>query len=817
LVIGHYYFVSLGTKIRYDFLAMSRLFAFILCFTTTYLSHAQTGLLWYTPQSAEQGPAEGAGGIVSYTSWPDLAQQVAQRPGKPYYLRLRLSQPTEADWQALQTLPSPHRLHVTIMDTMLDSRLLNLMAQWPALRRLGLAAEVLPSSFTMVVNDKGEATIVSGRASKYGRLPQNGWEKLTGLTEVVIEGGFEPNQVLETLQAVPNLAVLDLQTFTSTNPRLVVPLSRLKKLRELTLHERDVWGSYVSALKDLVHLKKLTLTTGFISELNETLRSLPNLSTLRLTCISGRVNGKQQPSLATLRLGTLAALDTLELEAVGNQSVPISLDSTFVGLTSLRSLKANRIPLAAFPESLTANASLTTLHLPKCGLTALPATFDRLAALEDVLLDENPLGNVPDALCRQPRLRQLSLNNCELDSLPEAIGQLTTLTDLSVASNRLGESTLGTLPASIGTLRTLRSLNVGSNGLGTLPKAVGTLPNLETLAAFSNDLMALPAGFPTLKHLHLANNSFTELLLLPDTFRKLKTLTFDGNSLTALPEAIGQLDSLEFLSVNDNGLVALPTSIGRLQKLKHLSLDQNRIGQLPAEVGALGTLQLISLTNNPLETLPDAIGNWTSIQTARLQLPRLRHVPEAIGNWRQLRDLTIESDALLVLPEALTQCRRLTHLHIGGARLIGIPESIGTLQALRSLTLLGRLDSLTQQGIGAVVSLPGSLTNCQALDELIVRQQRQFEGTELLQIATQLPQLERLIMANCGLTELGYVDWKSLKAKVLNLSQNRLSALPASLPDMPHLREVDFSENNLPAALNHAFMSAKALRLAMEQ
>jgi erbb2-interacting protein len=754
---------------------------------TTYLSHAQPSprLLWYVPQSAERAPADDSTGIITYTTWADLAQQVARRPAQPYYLRLRLNQPTEADWQTLQTLPSPHRLHVTTTDTVVAAPLLDVMATWPALRRLELNAEVLPSSYTMVVNARGEATIVTGKAPKFCRLPKQGWERLPHIEAVKIEAGFEPSRALETLQYLPNLTTLELHMFFFEDTKLLVPLGRLAKLRELTLTGRDLRGDYVAGIKTLVNLEKLTLSTGFMAELNQTLRHLPKLRALNLTYAPNRRPGASTKGmqLADLRLGTLPNLDTLVLEGAFAEAAPVAADSTFAGLTSLRSLTMKRIALASLPASLTANASLAVLHVPKCRLATLPETLDRLTALSDLLLDENPLGNVPGPLCRLPRLRHLSLNSCDLDSLPAAIGNLATLTELSLASNRLS-----TLPASVGALQNLQSLNVGSNGLSILPAEVGTLPHLETLAAFSNDLTALPAGFPALKHLHLANNSFTAWAATPGTLRRLRTLTLDGNSLTALPEAIGQLDSLEFLSVMDNGLTALPEGIGLLRRLKHLSLDANRIGQLPERIGTLGTLRHVSLNGNPLESLPNSVGNWLNVRTVRLQLPRLRNLPETIGAWQQLRSLTLESDVLLVLPGALTQCRRLTNLHVSGARLIGLPESIGDLRKLKTLTVLGRLDSLTQEGLGAVVALPASLSTCTALDELTVQHQRQFDGSELLQLATRLPHLARLAMVNCGLTELGYVDWKSLSVRWLDVSR-----------------------------LNRTFLSADALRKAMAQ
>lgn len=765
----------------------------------------QTPLTWYVPETARL-PVEPHRTLVGYSSWAELADKLATDPQQPYHLTLLPRQQSTADWRVLRTIRPATSLTVQLNDSTSADSLMPILAQWPTLRTLRISGETRPHSMTVVTDPKtGASTIKSTRTD--WPLPRAGWDKLLAMNDVTLGDGLRLDSGVRALQALPGLETLTLEAFVSEQTALVPSLSRLRQLRHLTIRWTAGLIDYDALLSELTNLETLTIHAFDLAKLNAGLRHLSRLKTLDVSCTW------KEASMATLRLGHLPQLQTLCLRSGPIQpSKPVALDSTLLGLTTLRHLVLEHVPIASFPPSLLANRQLTTLSIHDAQLTTLPDQMDQLAELTELSLDRNPLRHVPPSICRLSGLHQLGLSHCELETLPQTIGQLRSLTHLSLSTNQLTA-----VPASIGQLAQLRQLNLTMNQLTTLPASVGQLPQLETLVVVWNQLTELPGGFARLLHLYAADNQLTDLPLAPSSWRRLRSLTLNSNPIRYLPDAIGQLDSLETLTLGDNQLTELPASLGNLRRLRELTIGPNQLRELPATIGNLTALTAVSITSNPIETLPPSVGAWRQLRVAKLDLPKLRQVPEQIGQWHNVEDLTIESDNLLVLPNELTDCRSLTTLLVGGGRLMGLPERIGQLARLTELILRGRVDSTSGRAVGAMVALPGSLADCQALTDLTVQHQPQLDGTEALQLTTRLPLLNRLILQDCGLTDLGHVAWADLRATYLNLSQNRLSELPAALLRMPRLREVDFSSNNLPAHLNRAFRGMVQLVEAIRQ
>lgn len=778
----------------------------------TYAQQARNPapLTWYVPEPA-RGSVEPHRTLVRYTSWDDLAQKLANGPQEPYHLTLTLRQTTAADWRLLRTVRPATSLTVQLDDSTSADSLMPILAQWPVLRTVRMSGVGRPFSMTVVTDPKtGASTIKSTRPD--WPLPRTGWDKLVAVREVVLGDGLRMDNNLSALQAMPSLETLSIEGFMAARSSTLPGLASLRQLRHLTVRWTGGVVDYDELLRGLAALETLTVFTSDLDKLTAGLRHVNRLKTLD---VDGPRNATK---LGTLRLGHLHQLETLRLRSGPAQNpVPVDLDSTLRGLTSLREVLLEHVPITTFPPALLANRQLLTLSIHDAGLTTLPGQLDQLTNLRELSLDRNPLRQVPPSICRLPDLQRLSMSHCELETVPEAIGQLTNLTHLFLSTNQLTA-----LPTAIGQLTELRQLNLTLNQLTTLPPSLGQLPRLETLVVVWNQLTELPGGFPNLKYLYAASNQLTGLPLAPvsatlSTFRRLRGLTLNDNPIRQLPETVGQLDSLETLTLGDNELTYLPASLGNLRHLRELTIGPNQLRELPATVGQLTALTAVSLTNNPIETLPPSIAAWQQLRMARFELPRLRSLPELVGQWQRMEDLTVESDELLVLPNELTACASLTSLLVGGKRLMGLPERIGQLTHLAELIVRGRIDSLSGQAVGAMVALPASLANCKNLTDLTVQHQPQLDGTEALHVAIRLPRLNRLTLQNCGLTELGYVAWPDLQATYLNLSQNRLSELPPALLRMPRLREVDFSSNNLPAHLNRAFRGMGQLVEAVRQ
>ena len=167
-------------------------------------------------------------------------------------------------------------------------------------------------------------------------------------------------------------------------------------------------------------------------------------------------------------------------------------------------------------------------------------------------------------------------------AVPAEIGRLSALRTLD-----LDYSSLTSLPAEIGQLTSLKVLNLRGNLLTSLPAEIGQITSLRTLDLTDNQLTSVPAEIGQL-------TSLTELYLC-------------NNQLTSMPAEIGQLTDLEELGISHNQLTSLPAEIGQLTSLRELYLNHNQLTSVPAEIGQLTSLKVLYLTRNQLMTLPARI------------------------------------------------------------------------------------------------------------------------------------------------------------------------------------------------------------------
>lgn len=213
--------------------------------------------------------------------------------------------------------------------------------------------------------------------------------------------------------------------------------------------------------------------------------------------------------------------------------------------------------------------------------------------------------------------------------LSEQFGSLTQLKDLALSGNKLTR-----LPESIARLRNLEALRVEENMLTKLPDQIGALTKLHTLTAHSNQLTALPASFAALqnmqmldlkknrletaanslvtltglKYLDLRQNRLVVFPLLPEG-AALDQVFLGYNTLTSIDEAsiLRVKDSITVLDLRDNKLETLPANLACLYRLKTLDLSNNDLSDVPPGLGYLKHLNHIILDGNPLRAIRRAV------------------------------------------------------------------------------------------------------------------------------------------------------------------------------------------------------------------
>ena len=164
-----------------------------------------------------------------------------------------------------------------------------------------------------------------------------------------------------------------------------------------------------------------------------------------------------------------------------------------------------------------------------------------------------------------------------------------------------GEGIEGTIPAAVGNLSHLTSLDFSRAGYfpGPIPPELGNLTKLT--------------------HLSLKGSGFSGPI--PSELGNLSLLSFldlSYNELTGrIPTELTGLSNLTYLILAGNKLNGhVPSQLGNLTQLMHLSLDDNDfVGQLPPELGQLTDLVYLELTFNELTgIIPLELANLTALE-----------------------------------------------------------------------------------------------------------------------------------------------------------------------------------------------------------
>lgn len=372
----------------------------------------------------------------------------------------------------------------------------------------------------------------------------------------------------------------------------------------------------------------------------------------------------------------------------------------------------------------------------------------------------------------------LDLSGLDAFKLSSRIWNLQRLSVLVLARNKLTR-----LPSGIQDLTQLEELDVSHNLLLRLPSCLQTTETLRVLRAPFNRI----AGFSprlwklrALRELDLSHNALKELpfvegdlTLLRETrewqvgvglLRALEVLKLAHNQLVATPVSIGQCEALGVLDLSFNALRgALSDEIPRLAALKELHLAHNTISELPDGLGGLGQLETLDLSHNLLRSLPDGIGELTRLKTIDLSHNELRALPEAFGALEMLQTLILDANPRFVaLGGFLRRLGRLERARFADCAIARIESPDVFRDApIRELVLASNMLAAFALRLGE-------------------------DSLEMLDLSgNQLERAPTEVLEHCR------------RLRVLNLRENRLTALPATIGLQVSLETLELSENAL--------------------
>jgi Leucine rich repeat len=179
------------------------------------------------------------------------------------------------------------------------------------------------------------------------------------------------------------------------------------------------------------------------------------------------------------------------------------------------------------------------------------------------------------------------------------------VTRLYLSANNLN----GTIPDSLGNLKSLFYLLLGSNQLsGKIPDSFGNFSSLSWLDLSNNQLFG---SIP--------------------------------------PQLSGMVNLTSFLLYNNQLTSSIPASFGALKKVDILNFSNNQLtGGIPVEMGSMTSLYALILLDNPLGgTIPVELGNLSNLQTLALEGCQLQNsIPSSLVSLKSLINLRLNGNML---------------------------------------------------------------------------------------------------------------------------------------------------------------------------
>ena len=212
--------------------------------------------------------------------------------------------------------------------------------------------------------------------------------------------------------------------------------------------------------------------------------------------------------------------------------------------------------------------SLRTLVLSHTHLRSLPTAVFNMSSLEVLKVDRNCLGEVAADIGRLSALRTFACDSQRprLRSLPvAALSRLSRLEVLTFGNNRVAD--VAWIPAALPRLRVLRC---DRNGVARLPASLGDLRQLTTLDVAHNRLERVPAALAPLVR-RLFRFDFFNLTLRPRHVRRSRAQLLAHLDLENFLQSLsGASSTLSAPPVSVGGVVSGPSGI---QRAGHVARD----------------------------------------------------------------------------------------------------------------------------------------------------------------------------------------------------------------------------------------------------
>ncbi|KAL4618733.1 hypothetical protein ACB092_06G032400 [Castanea dentata] len=513
---------------------------------------------------------------------------------------------------------------------------------------------------------------------------------------------------------------------------------------------------------------------------NASLFDLPHLQ--RLNLASNDFNDSQISS----GFGRFAKLRYLNLSRSQIEGeVPLELSH----LSQLSSLDLSRNSWASFETSVVKRlvqnmTKLRELHLDRVNMYSVSLTSFR---------------NLSSSLA------SLTLEGCSLGgSLPDLdIFGLENLRELNLGDNRLS----GEIPSSFSSLKALSYLDLGWNYLnGPIPASFGNLTKVTKLFLNSNNFTGqIPSSLSNLKDLNVIDLSYNKfegsIPMSLGNLTKITDIMLQYNNFTGyIPSSLSHLKDLKLVNFSHNKFEgSIPVSFGNLTKVTNIMLQHNNFtGYIPSSLSHLKDLNLVDLSYNKFEgSIPVSLGNLTKVIGITLQYNNFTgHIPSSLSNLKDLTFINFSHNNFGGFGGKIPFLTNLTKLSAVDLSYNQLTSQIGEFQPNNSLQYL-RLENNRLYG-----SLPRSISNLVNLKELNIAS-NDLSGIVELDKSTNLEELETLDVSNnsrlLGIKSNSNYTFPNLQK--LNLSSCNITEFPNFLKSSKLLKKLDLSNNRISSQI----------------
>ena len=239
------------------------------------------------------------------------------------------------------------------------------------------------------------------------------------------------------------------------------------------------------------------------------------------------------------------------------------------------------------------------------------------------------------------------------------------------------------LPAEIGTLENLRTLEIRARNLGGLCPELASLPKLETLSISNSEVVlelgSVLASMPALRSLELYNVGLEGPVPLPPSLEVLNLQNNDRLDVEAWCQALAELPQLRELSLAESCPGDVPASMAKLPALRSLTLSQNGYQTFPAGLQELQALEELDLAVNQIEVIPDSISSLARLRALKLQANRIARLPDAMRTLTSLEVLWLGSNPLVEVPDWVGELSALSRVDLSATGLSDLPPSFTSL------------------------------------------------------------------------------------------------------------------------------------------